>query len=122
MQRDLAHLLDILQSAALIQEFTQGLDAIAFRKDALRQDAVIRRIEVIGEAGRRISMEFRAAHPGIPWAGMIGMRSRLIHEYDRVDTVEVWNVVCNDIPDLIDRIRLLVPPDTSDVTNRPEPA
>ncbi|MGI6207010.1 MAG: DUF86 domain-containing protein [Anaerolineae bacterium] len=111
MQRETAYLLDILQSALLVQEFVQGLDERGFRADQLRQDAVIRRIEVIGEATRRISPEFRAAHPGIPWPEMAGMRSRLIHEYDRVDLVEVWKVVQEDIPRLIAMITPLVPPD-----------
>jgi uncharacterized protein with HEPN domain len=114
MQRELAYLLDILQSALLIQEFIHGIDEDAFRRDFLRQDAVIRRIEVIGEATRRISPEYRAAHPEIPWQDMAGMRSKLIHEYDRVDLVEVWNVALRDIPALIALITPLVPPDEPD--------
>jgi uncharacterized protein with HEPN domain len=72
MQRELAYLLDILQSALLIQEFFRDIDEDAFQRDRMRQDAIIRRIEVIGEATRRISMKFRAAHPGIPWQQMVG--------------------------------------------------
>lgn len=66
MQRDLVFLLDILQSAEMIQMFVRGMDKAAFDDDVKTQDAVIRRIEVIGEAVRRLSMGFRAAHPDIP--------------------------------------------------------
>ena len=121
MQRDLAHRLDILQSAVLVQGFTRDVDEDAFRRDTLRQDAVIRRIEVIGEASRRVSMDFRAAHPEIPWQGMVGMRSRLIHEYDRVDLVELWNVVREDVPQLIGLLSPLVPPENPGDSEHPEP-
>jgi uncharacterized protein with HEPN domain len=114
MQRDLAYLLDILQSAQFIQEFIRNMDEDAFRRSRLHQDAVIRRIEVIGEATRRISLEFRAAHPEIPWQDMAGMRSKLIHEYDRVDLVEVWDVAEHDLPELIVLIAPLIPPDEPD--------
>ncbi|MHB0878085.1 MAG: HepT-like ribonuclease domain-containing protein [Anaerolineae bacterium] len=114
MQRESAHRLDILQSALLIQEFARDLDEAAFHLDRLHQDAVIRRIEVIGEATRRISTPFRAAHPEIPWQKMAGMRSRLIHEYDRVDLVEVWKVIQEDIPELVAAVRPLIPPETPD--------
>ncbi len=114
MQRELAYLLDILQSAVLIREFVRDVDQDIFYQDRMRQDAVIRRIEVIGEATRRIPADFRTAHPEIPWQEMAGMRSKLIHEYDRVDLVEVWNVAQRDIPVLIDLISPLVPPDEPD--------
>jgi len=111
MQRNLAYLLDILQSAYKIQEFVRGVDEAEFMKDSMRQDAVVRRIEVIGEATRRISQEFRMLHPDVPWQQMTGMRNRLIHEYERVDLLEVWNVAQKDIPALIARIAPLVPPE-----------
>lgn len=114
MQRELAYLLDILQSAQLIQEFIQDIDWNRFRRDQMRQDAVVRRIEIIGEATRRISMEFRAQHPEIPWQDIVGVRSKMIHEYDRIDWLEVWKVTQVDIPELIEKITPLVPPDEPD--------
>ncbi|RPI98825.1 MAG: DUF86 domain-containing protein [Chloroflexi bacterium] len=114
MQRELAYLLDILQSARMIQAFVGDMDEAAFHKDIKTQDAVIRRIEVIGEAVRRLSLEFRENHPQIPWQQIAGMRSKLIHEYDRVDLVAVWEVVQHDIGMLIAQIEPLVPPDDSD--------
>jgi uncharacterized protein with HEPN domain len=85
MQPDLASLLDILQSAQLIQVYLRNVDLDGFLHDRKSQDAVVRRIEVIGEAVRRTSIEFRAAHPEIPWQDMAGMRSKLVHDYDRVN-------------------------------------
>ncbi len=74
----------------------------------------MRRIEIIGEATRRLSPEFRAEHPEIPWQDMAGMRSKLIHDYDKVDLHRVWEVVERDIPALITHIEPLVPPDIPD--------
>jgi uncharacterized protein with HEPN domain len=114
MQRDLVHLLDMLQRAQLIQEFTRDIDQDTFLKDVMRREAVIRQIEVIGEAVRRVSNEFRALHPEIPWQEITGMRSKLIHEYDRINLYLVWDTVMNDIPKLIEQIAPLVPPDEDD--------
>lgn len=114
MQRELVYLLDMLQSAEMIQSFISDMDQTEFEEDIKTQDAVIRRIEVIGEAVRRLSLEFRASHAGIPWQQIAGMRSKLIHEYDRVDLVAVWEVAQHDIPELITQIRPLIPPDDPD--------
>jgi uncharacterized protein with HEPN domain len=69
---------------------------------------VIRPLEIIGEAARRISQDTRDAHPEIPWEQMIGMRNRLIHEYFRVNLTTVWETVQNDLPSLIALIGPLV--------------
>ncbi len=114
MQRDHVHLLDMLQRAQWIQEFIRGIDQDAFLKDVMRREAVIRQIEVIGEAVRRVSVEYRALHPEIPWQEITGMRSKLIHEYDRINLYLVWDTVIRDIPTLIKQIAPLVPPDEDD--------
>lgn len=67
------------------KSFVQGIDWEVFEQDLMRQAAVIRQFEIIGEAARRISTETQAAIPSIPWAKVIGMRNRLIHEYDAID-------------------------------------
>ncbi len=85
-----------------------------FAQDLKGQDAVIRRIAVIGEAAKRLSEEFRTNHPEIPWRGMTGMRDVVIHSYNQVKLVEVWAVIQTDIPALIAQIEPLVPPDTPD--------
>jgi uncharacterized protein with HEPN domain len=120
MSRDLAHLLDILQQARLIQDFAQGMDKLTLERDVKTQYAVIRAIEIIGEATRRLSPAFKADHPEIPWKQMAGMRSILIHNYDEIDLGEVWRVVERDIPALIVHIEPLIPPDTPDEPENPE--
>jgi uncharacterized protein with HEPN domain len=112
--RDPGYLLHILLSARLIREFVQGVNEEEFTRDLMRQDAIVRRIQIIGEATRRLSKAFRAAHPEIPWQDMAGMRSKLIHDYDKVDLHRVWEIVEHDIPALIAHIEPLVPPDTPD--------
>ncbi len=112
--RDPASLLDILDAAQLIQRYALGIDREALRRDTMRQDAIIRRITIIGEATRRLSESFRASHPDIPWTDMAGMRSRLIHNYDQVRFDVVWDVIQHDIPALIAQIAPLVPPDEPD--------
>ncbi|MGQ9850170.1 MAG: HepT-like ribonuclease domain-containing protein [Aggregatilineaceae bacterium] len=111
MLRDLTYVLDMLIAARYIQAYMAGIDRAAFEQDAMRQDAVIRRIEIIGEAAKRISAEFQAAHREIPWQQVAGMRNRLIHGYDEVSLAIVWNVVQHDIPALIAQLEPLVPPD-----------
>jgi uncharacterized protein with HEPN domain len=98
MSRDPAYLLDILNSARLVQQFVQGIDREGLAQDMMRQYAVVHGIMIIGEAARRISQEFRGKHPELPWQNMIGMRSRIIHNYDEVDLDIVWHVVESEIP------------------------
>lgn len=101
--------MDILTAARLVQDFVQGLTREEFECDVKTQAAVVREMEIIGEATKRISQEFRSANPGIPWKKMAGMRDVLIHAYDEVDLEEVWNVVQVSIPQLIELLEPLVP-------------
>ena len=89
----------------------QGKTEAAFVKDTQCQDAVIRRLEIIGEAARRLSEHTRGSLPTLPWDLMIGMRNLMIHEYDDVDLGVVWHTVQDDLPGLVAAIESLVPPD-----------
>ena len=111
MWRDEAYLLDILLAARKIVRFSQGYSAEKFAADEVLQHAVMRLIQIIGEAARKISPAYKEAHPQIPWTQIIGMRNRLVHEYFRVETDIVWEVVDQDIPALIPLIEPLVPPE-----------
>lgn len=113
MWRDEAYLLDILIliAARHAKEFITSMSREDFERSKLHQDAVMRNLEIIGEAASKISLETRNALPQIPWSDIIGMRNRLIHEYFRIDLQKVWDTVQNDIPSLIALIEPIVPTD-----------
>jgi len=104
MQRDLAYLRDIQESARLAVSYLEGVSLESFVVDTQLQDAVIRRIEIIGEAARRVSEKSRAEHPALPWRQMIGMRNQVIHMYDGVDLRVVWSTVRDDLPGLLEAL------------------
>ncbi|MBW2721666.1 MAG: DUF86 domain-containing protein [Deltaproteobacteria bacterium] len=110
MSRDKEYVIDILEAAKLALSYVSGKTKDEFLKDTQCQDAVIRRLEIIGEAARRISDETRATYPKLPWKAMVGMRNVMIHEYDDVDLVIVWNTVQNDLPPVVARLEKVVPP------------
>ena len=83
MSRDTEYLIDILEAAKLALAYVSGKSKDEFLEDTQCQDAVIRRLEIIGEAARRISDETRAKHPDLPWKAMMGMRNVMIHELNQ---------------------------------------
>ena len=91
---------DMLACFGETQEFTRGLDFDAFARDRKTINAVLRSLEVMGEAAKRIPEEVRERHPGIPWKRITGMRDKLIHEYSGVDLEIVWGVVQEELPPL----------------------
>jgi uncharacterized protein with HEPN domain len=111
MQRDEAYLLDMLLSARDAQSVVEQLTREQFQGSRIHQLAALKALETIGEAASKISDMFRTAHPEIPWREIIGMRNRLIHAYFEVDLDKVWETVQDDLPPLIDRLQLLVPPE-----------
>ena len=113
MRHDDAYLLDMLLSARDAAEFAAGLTFPQFEQSQLHQNAILKAIEIIGEAAARISEETKQAHPGIPWPEIIGMRNHLVHAYFEVDLKRVWKTAQQDIPRLIDLIEPLVPPETA---------
>lgn len=107
MQRDHEFLLDILEAAKLAISYVGEKPKEDFLKDSQCQDAVIRRLEIIGEASRRISEETQADFPDLPWSEMIGMRNLMIHEYDDVDLGIVWKTVKSNLPKLIESLKAI---------------
>lgn len=89
MSRNLTYLADILQAARLALTFVDGMTRTRFLEDLMCQSAVIRQIEIIGEATKRLSEAFRKKHPEIPWRQMAGMRDLLLHAYDHVDLADI---------------------------------
>ncbi len=93
----------ILQAIERIGRYTEDLDNVGFLNSELVQDAVIRNIEIIGEASnniRRVAPEFAAEHEDIPWLVLYTMRNRVSHGYDKVDLELVWKTCRSDLPRL----------------------
>lgn len=88
----------ILENIEKIETDTRDLVEEDFLGNALIQDAVVRRLEIIGEAVRNLPDEFKQAHPEAPWQDIADMRNKLIHEYFGVDLGLVWRVVKDDLP------------------------
>lgn len=109
MRRDDAYLLDIVIAARKALQFVEGIDRGEFEDNELVQNAVMRPLEIIGEAAAKISKEFRKAHSEIPWREMVGLRNRLVHEYFRIDFGAVWDTIHKDLPKLIEIVEPLVP-------------
>jgi uncharacterized protein with HEPN domain len=109
MGRDDAYLVDILDAAKLALAYVSGKTKQDFDQDLQCQDAVIHRLEVIGEAARRISGQTRAKLAHLPWSAMIGMRNVMIHDYDTIDLAAVWDTVQRDLPPLIAELEKSVP-------------
>ncbi|MBN1537526.1 MAG: DUF86 domain-containing protein [Anaerolineales bacterium] len=80
-----------------------------FEISQLHQDAVVHSLEIIGEAANKINKKFKDSHPDIPWALMVGMRNRIVHEYFQINLATVWDTVQKDLPVLITLIVALVP-------------
>ena len=91
----LAH---ILESIDLIEEYAHNITQVQFLADRALQDAIIRRLEVIGEAVKALPNPLRAKSPELPWKQMAGMRDILIHEYFDVDLILTWRVVKQELP------------------------
>jgi len=106
--RDKAFLYDVVHGVRLAVGYVEGVTREQFDQDPMAQDAVIRRLTVVGEATKRLSPDFRERHPGIPWKQMAGMRDVIVHEYDRVDLDTVWNVLQNEFPGLLSQLERIV--------------
>lgn len=106
MKKDPRLLLDhILESIRWIEDDLRDLSKEDFFDNVPIQDAVVRRLEIIGEASRGLDEEFKVAYPEVPWQEIADMRNKLIHEYFAVDLELVWNVVQKDLPDLKAKIK-----------------
>ena len=101
MKRDIGLFIeDISGGIKNIGDFTRGLNKEKFSKDTLRQSAVIRQLEIIGEVVKNIPSSFREKHPKIPWKDIAGLRDILSHAYFGVNMDRVWNIVKKDLPTL----------------------
>jgi uncharacterized protein with HEPN domain len=97
---DLAYIEHILDCIRKINEFSSSLTLKEFKTNEMAQDAIIRNIEIIGEASKKISRDTKQTYYKIPWREIAGMRDKLIHDYLGVDVSVVWKTIKEDIPAL----------------------
>jgi uncharacterized protein with HEPN domain len=109
MSRDDAYLYDILESSRVALEYVGGKSREEFTKDAILQDAVVRRLEIIGEAAGRVSTATQKKFPKLPWQAMKGTRNRVIHEYDSIELDIIWDIIQLDLPLLVSELEKIIP-------------
>jgi len=91
---------DILESIDRIPLYIEGLSFDAFSNDRKTIDAVVRNLEIIGEAANRLPEQFREKHPQVPWHKVVGLRNRIIHDYFGIDINIIWQIIHSDLPAL----------------------
>jgi len=107
--REAGYIWDMLQAARRLQQFTTDFDREEYLESILIQSAVERQLEILGEAARRLSEAFLQEHPEIPWSDIIGLRNVIAHQYDDLDLQQLWSVVTENIPELIQQLEPLLP-------------
>ncbi|MBU4190535.1 MAG: DUF86 domain-containing protein [Candidatus Thermoplasmatota archaeon] len=109
MKKDISIFLKhILESIERIEEFTKGISKEKFLDSVQLQDAVIRRLEIIGEAVKNLPPGFRKKHADVPWSEIARTRDKLIHGYFGVDLTLTWDIVKKDLPDLKKKIKKIL--------------
>lgn len=118
-KKDRAWLWDMLEAARSVCKFSEGLSCDDFLGDERTQAAVERKVEIIGEAARRISDEFKAAYPQIEWRSIVGLRNILAHQYDEIVEEQIWLLTQRHIPRLIQFLESLDPPLAEEGNSKP---
>ena len=109
MKKDfLVYLEDIVDAMNKAEMFVAGMTFEQFDADIKTQYAVVRAIEIMGEATKRLPRAIRSRYPGVPWKDMAGMRDRIIHGYDNVNLRIVWDVAKRDIPQIKPQIQQIL--------------
>lgn len=98
---------DIWEAIEKIERYVSGLDHAAFIKDDKTVDSVVRNLEIIGEAAKRIPENIRAQYSGIEWRRIIGLRNRIVHDYFSIDVEIVWEIVKKDLPIFKSKLALI---------------
>ena len=96
---------DIMESATRITKYVKGLSFDDFTRDDKTIDAVVRNLEIIGEASKNIPEWLKAKYPNLPWKEIIGMRDKIAHEYFGIDYEILWEIVTKDLPELESQIK-----------------
>jgi uncharacterized protein with HEPN domain len=99
---------DMREAVRRIKAYTRAMSYDGFMTDTRTQDAVVRNLEIIGEAAKAVSAELKDSHPGMPWKGMAGTRDRLIHHYFGINLDIVWDIVTVELPSLEKQIEAIL--------------
>ena len=96
--RDKSRLEDILKSIRLIEEYSDGISFETFVADTMRYYAIMKNVEIVGEAANMLTRDFRETNTELPWREIIGMRNVLVHGYANISNEQLWSAVKDDIP------------------------
>ncbi len=105
--RDKGRLEHILQSIDYIFEFTKNVNFDEFETNAMLRFAVIKNLEIIGEAGYKLTVEFREKHPEVEWKLIIGLRHVLVHGYYQIENEMAWEIIQNELHPLRDKVQVI---------------
>jgi uncharacterized protein with HEPN domain len=111
--RDSAHLWDMRDALLAIGRYLDEVGENGFRRRGMAQDAVIRQLTVLGEAAARVSEPTRTTYRQIPWKRVVGLRNVVVHQYDRVDVDEVWQILEHDCPSLSKQLDAILGSDSA---------
>lgn len=95
---------DMLAAIRKIEQYTDGMEEGQFLGDAKTIDAVVRNLEIVGEAAQRLPEDFVARFPDVPWRQMAGLRNRIVHDYFGLDLALIWQILRFDLPQLRTRL------------------
>lgn len=98
---------DIVNSIKNIEDYIKGMSFSEFTHDRKTIDAVVRNIEIIGQAARNIPQEVTAEYPALPWKEMVSMRNKVLHEYFGIDMEILWKTIKEDLPNLKEKIKAI---------------
>jgi uncharacterized protein with HEPN domain len=102
------YLEDILEAMDIIEGYTSGLNSDSFAKNRMVVDAVIRNLEIIGEAAKNVPETIQSNNPEVSWKQMTALRNRIIHAYFGVDTEILWDIVCKNLPETKTKIKIVL--------------
>lgn len=122
MRSDSERLADILDAVQRIRRHVKAGDRRGFDEDEVLQSAVLRWFEIIGEASRGLTDQFRDEHPEVPWREVFGMRNRVTHGYFDIDLDVVWNTIMNDLPGVDEAVVRWLPSGPAPPSGQPPPS